>query len=248
MPDLRATFVLFLRRCLAATRAFTRIPIIGSLAEWAQLEPANTAASARHWPGVGVLAGMAACIVFALVSLPLPRGPLSPLVAAVAATIATALLTGGRHEESLARHAGTVALVLVLAAKLALLALLGLHSPAGVLAALVGAHAVSRLFALLLAWSLPPLPGQPADHPLLQQADRSALAAAAAWCVLPLLLMWLAAGLQFTLIALVTGALAFGLLRRRLQRQGGVGVDGIGAAQQICEAAIYLGAAFGVPR
>jgi adenosylcobinamide-GDP ribazoletransferase len=248
VPDLRATFVLFLRRCLAATQAFTRLRIPDSLAVWAQLLPGDAADSARHWPGVGLLAGMAAAVVFAVVSLPLPPGPLSPLVAAVAATIATALLTGARHEESLARHAGTVALVLVLAAKLALLALLGLHSPAGVLAALLGAHAVSRLFALLLARSLPPLPAQAANHPLLQRADRWTLGAAAIWCLVPLLLMLLAGGLKFVLLALVVGALAFGLLRRRFQQQGGVGLDGIGAAQQVCEAAFYLGAAFGVPR
>jgi adenosylcobinamide-GDP ribazoletransferase len=248
VPDLRATLVLFLRRCLAATQAFSRIRVPASLAGWAQLLPADAADSARHWPGVGLLAGMAACIVFALVSLPLPAGPLSPLVAAAAATMAAAWLIAARHEESLARYAGSVALVLVLAAKLALLALLGLHSPAGVLAALLGAQAVSRLFALLLAWSLPPLPAQSADHPLRRRADRSALAAATLWCLVPLLLMLLAGGLKFMLAALVAGAVAFGLLRRRFQREGGVGLDGIGAAQQVCEAAIYLGAAFGAPR
>jgi adenosylcobinamide-GDP ribazoletransferase len=239
--------MLFLRRCLAATQAFSRIRIPASLGGWAQLLPADAADCARHWPGVGLLAGMAAAVVFALVSLPLPPGPLSPLVAAVAAAIATALLTGARHEESLARCAGTVALVLVLAAKLALLALLGLHSAAGLLAALLGAGTVSRLFALLLAWSLPPL-APSANDPLLRRADRSALVAAALWCVVPLLLMLLAGGLRFMLLPLVAGALAFGLLRRRFQRQGGVGLDAIGAAQQVCEAAFYLGAAFGVPR
>ena len=245
---MRAASDLFLRRCFAATRAFTRVPIAGSLAEWAQLQPAHAAAAARHWPGIGVLAGMAAAIAFALVSLPLPRGPFTPLVAAVAASIATALLTGARHEDHLARYAGSVSMVLVLAAKLALLALLGLHSPVGVMAALLGAHALSRLFALLIAWSLPPLPAQPADHPLLQRADRQALAASAIWCVVPLLLMVAAGGLPFMLAALVVGALGFGVLRRRFQQQGGVGLEAIGAAQQICEVAFYLGAAFALPR
>jgi adenosylcobinamide-GDP ribazoletransferase len=248
VPELRNTFVLFLRRCLAATQAFTRIRIPRSLSDWAQLLPVDAADCARHWPGVGLLAGMAAAVVFALVSLPLPPGPLSPLVAAVAAAMATALITGGRHEESLAHHAGTVALVLVLAAKLTLLALLGLHSAAGLLAALLAAGTVSRLLALLLAWSLPPLAGQAGDHPLLKRADRSALIAATLWCVVPLLLMLLAGGAKFVLLALVLAALAFGILRRRLQRNGGVTLDAIGAAQQVCEVAFYLGAAFGVPR
>ena len=245
MPDLRHSSLLFLRRSLAATQAFSRIRIPASLAGWAQLLPADAADSARHWPGVGLLAGMAGCVVFALVSLPLPPGPLSPLVAAVAACMAMALLTGARPEESLGRRAGTVALVLVLAGKLALLALLGLHSPAGVLAALLGAGAVSRLFALLLAWSLPP--ARAADHPFQRRADRQSLLAATLWCTVPLLLMLGAGGARFVLAALVLGAVAFAILRGRLQRRG-VDVDDIGLAQQACELAFYLGAAFGVPR
>jgi adenosylcobinamide-GDP ribazoletransferase len=245
VPDLRQSSLLFLRRCLAATQAFSRIRVPASLAAWAQLLPNDMADSARHWPGVGLVAGMAGCVVFALVSLPLPPGPLSPLVAAVAASIAMALVAGVRAEESLAQWTGTVGLVLVLAAKLALLALLGLHSGVGLLSALLGAAALSRLFALLLAWSLPPR-GR-TDHPLLRRADRSSLLAAALWCVVPLLLMLLAAGPRFLLVPLVTGAFAFAVLRARFQRRG-VAPDDIGFAQQVCEVAVYLGAAFGLPR
>jgi adenosylcobinamide-GDP ribazoletransferase len=247
VPDLRHSSRLFLRRCLAATQAFSRIRIPASLAAWAQLLPHDAADSARHWPGVGLLAGMAGCVVFALVSLPLPPGPLSPLVAAVAACIAMALVGGVRAEESAAHCIGTPGLVLVLAARLALLALLGLHSGVGLLTALLGAAALSRLFALLLAWSLPPR-AQAAGHPLLRRADRGALIAAVLWCVLPLLLMLAAAGTIFLLAPLVVGAVAFAILRARFQRRGGVAPDDIGLAQQVCEVAIYLGAAFGLPR
>nr|WP_283254436.1 adenosylcobinamide-GDP ribazoletransferase [Ramlibacter paludis] len=244
---MRRSSLLFLRRCLAATQAFSRIRIPGSLAAWAQLLPADTADSARHWPGVGLLAGMAGCVVFALVSLPLPPGPLSPLVAAVAASMAMALVAGVRAEESLAHCTGPAGLMLVLAAKLALLALLGLHSGVGLLTALLGAAALSRLFALLVAWSLPPRRPQ-ADHPLLRRADRGALLAACLWCVPPLVLMLLAGGAKFLLLPLVLGTIAFAVLRHRFQRRGGVELDDVGFAQQVCEVAIYLGAAFGLPR
>jgi adenosylcobinamide-GDP ribazoletransferase len=228
VPDFR----LFLRRWLAALRDLTRIPVRGGLAQWADLQPGPVAESSRHEPGAGVVVGMAACMVFAIVSLPLPQGPLSPLVAAVASTIATVLLTGGREERGLARWAeravddpwgGTLTLMLVLAAKLALLAVLAFHSGAGVMAALLAAHAVSRFWPLLLGGT-------------------RAVAIAAAWCLVPLLLMVLAGGLPFVLLPLAASGLVFAVLRKRARQ------DGVHALQQIGEVAFYLGAAFGVPR
>jgi adenosylcobinamide-GDP ribazoletransferase len=251
VPDLRASTDIFLRRCLAAAQAFSRIRLAGKQAEWAQLQGTDLADSARHWPGIGLLAGMAGCLALALVSVPLPQGALSPLVAAVAATIATVALTAAAHEVQLLRDAGVVALVLTLALKLALLGVLGTQSAAGVLAALLAAHPVSRLWALLLAWSLPFSAGAGGEQAtaLRPRPDRAGLVAAAPWCVLPLLLMLVAGGLPFLLLALLASALAFAWLRwRARQRAGGVTLDAVGAAQQIGEAAIYLGAAFGVPR
>lgn len=231
----------FLGRCLAATRDFSRIPVPASA------PPQDAAGNARHWPGVGLVLGLAAALVFALVSLPLPAGALSPLVAAIAATGVTVLLTDSRHENELLRQAGTVGLVLVLAAKLALLAVIGAHSPAGVLAALLAAQVVSRLWALLLAWSLPPAtPARDAKHPLREPADRGALGAGLLWCLVPAALMVLATGVPFLLFALLASGVAFAELRRRAR--GGVTLDAVGTAQQLCEVAFYLGAAFGVPR
>jgi len=228
----------FLRRCAAALHAFTCLPV-------AAPAPDDARACARHWPGVGFAAGMVAALAFTLVALPLPRGPLSPLVAAAASTLATGWLVGLRQEESLLRTSGTLALVLAIAAKLALLGVLGLHAPAGVLAALVAAHASSRFLALLLAWSLPRRQAelQPRGHPFAQAADRRALGVAAAWCVVPWLLMLLAGGAWFLLLAVVVAAIAFALLRQRLQRQP-LTPDAIHAARQVLEIAFYLGAAF----
>lgn len=223
---------LFLRRWLAALAGATRIPVTGSLGTWADLQPEIAAESARHLPGVGVVVGMAACMVFAIVSLPLPLTPLSPLVAGIACIVASVLLTGGRHERGLARWAaggepwgGTLALLLVLAAKLALLGVLGLQSAAGVMAALLAGHTVSRFWPLLLTGT-------------------RALAIAALWCVVPLSLMLLAGGLPFLLLALVASGAAFAVLRKRLREAP----DGVHAMQQVGEVAFYLGAAFGVGR
>lgn len=184
-------------------------------------------------------------------SLPLPQGPLAPLVAAVVATAVTALLTGALHERAAQRCAGVPGLVLLLAGKLALLALLGLHSPAGVMAALVAGHAVSRFWPLLLAASLPqvgPDSGEP-EAALARPLEPRGLATAAAWCGVPLLLMVLAGGVAFLLLALATSGAAFAWLRARYRaRQHGFTLDGLGFAQQLCECAFYLGAAFGVGR
>ena len=236
--------------CLAAVQAFSRIPVRASIVGSTQWESQH-AACARHWPAVGLLAGVASALAFVLVSLPLPQGAMTPLVAAVAAAMASAWLTGARQEDSLARQAGQVALMLALAGKLVLLALLGLHAPAAALAALLAAQTVSRFLALLLAWSLPAAQAElrEREHPFAQPANRRALAVAAAWCVVPLVLMLLADGFPFTFWALLMAVIAFGLLRRRIARRDRpFTIDAVGAAQQACELAFYLGAAFGVGR
>ena len=242
---------LFLRRCLAATQAFTRIPVTGSLATWADVQPDLAAGSARHFPGVGLVIGMAACVMFALISLPLPQGPLTPFVAAVAATITTVLLTGALHEESALRHTGVIRLLLLLAAKLSLLAVLGHHSPAGVMAALLAAHAVSRFWPVLLACSLPHIDPEidAAVSPLAQAVDKRGLLVAGAWCIVPLALMVPASGVLFLLLPLLASGAAFVVLRARLRaRLRGFTLDNLGFTQQVTEACFYLGAAFGVSR
>lgn len=249
---------LFLRRYLAALHSFTRIPLRGGLTAWTDLEPDTLRGAARHFPGVGLLVGMVACVVFAVVSIPLPEGPLSPFVAAAVATFATVLLTGARHESALGRFAAALetgappgtfaplALVLVLALKLGLLAVLGHQSAPGVLAALLAGHAVSRFWPLLLATVLPPV-GAGSAGPLAGPVERRALLVAGLWCVPPLALMVLAEGVAFVLLAVIASGLAMiALGRHAARRLQGRTADSLGATQQAAEAAFYLGAAFGV--
>src|SRR4030095_11051840 len=94
--------VSFLRQYLIAVQSFTRMPVTGALAQWAGFSPELLRASAAHFPGVGWLAGLLACTVFAVLGLALPDSPYAPVVAAVGCTIATVWLTGGSHEKGLA--------------------------------------------------------------------------------------------------------------------------------------------------
>jgi len=259
----------FMRHYLLAVQYFTRVPVTGSLAGWIGFTPDMLRASAPHFPGVGWLVGMAAAVAFAVLSLGLPDGPFTPLAAAVGCTIATVLLTGAFHEDGLADLAdglggsadrdralaimkdsrlgsfGALALALALAAKVCLIAVLA-FLPGAVLTALLAAHTVSRFWPLVLVHTLPHIgeAGGSKSKPLADRIERRALAVAAGWCVVPLALMALAHGLGFMLTAVVASALALWAMRSWLQRrlQGFTG-DGLGATQQVCEIAFYLGAA-----
>lgn len=264
MQRVLANFTLFLRHYLVALQFFTRLPVTGPAAQWTGFGPELLRASAPHFPGVGLLVGLAACLVFAVVSLGLPDGPVAPLAAAAFSTAATALLTGAFHEAGLADTAdglapqpartgafGALALVLVVGAKLALLAVLAAHSAAGVIVALLAGHAVSRFWPLVLVHTLAHVGGEATgrSQPLADRLDRRGLAIAGLWCAVPLLLMVAADGVPFLVLALALSAGAlFGLrawLRHRIQGFTG---ESLGAAQQVCEVAFYLGAAFGLGR
>ena len=263
----------FLRQYLVAVQFFTRVPVTGTLAQWTNYSPEMLRASAAHFPGVGWLVGVVACFIFAAVGLLLPHGPLSPLVAAIACTIATVLLTGAFHEDGLADVAdglggsadrdralaimkdsrlgtyGVVALVLVIAMKVSLLGVLASQSEAGVLIALFAAHAVSRFAPLGIVQQLTHVgdPDTSKSKPLADRIGRRELWIAFAWCVPPLLLALAVRGIAFTLLPLLLAAAAWWLMKNLFARrlQGFTG-DCLGATQQVCEVAFYLGAA--IPR
>jgi adenosylcobinamide-GDP ribazoletransferase len=259
-----------LREYLLAVQFFTRLPITGPLAQWVGYSPELLRASAAHFPGVGWLVGIAACASFAVVSLALPNGLFTPMAAAVGCTIATVLMTGGFHEDGLADVAdglggsaereraleimkdsrvgayGAMALVLVLLAKVSLLAVLATHSPAAVLAALLAGHVLSRFWPLLVVRLLPHV-GDTAtskSKPLADSIERKTLAVALAWCVIPLVLAAFVQGVWFVLGGAIAGGLVLlALLRWFKRRLQGFTGDCLGATQQLGEIAFYLGAA-----
>ncbi len=260
----------FLRHYLLAVQFFTRIPVTGAVAHWVGYSPVMLRASAGHFPGVGVLVGaVVALATLGLLQL-LPPSPLAPLVAAALGTVLSVLLTGGFHEDGLADVAdglggsseresallimkdsrvgafGAMALVLALLTKVALLALLGSVDVGLMAVALFAAHVCSRTWPLLLIRLLPHV-GDAAgskSKPLADQISGASLVVAGCWfTAASLLVVWLTQGVAWwaPLVASVLGALWMGrLFWRRLQGFTG---DCLGATQQVCELAFYLGLA-----
>jgi adenosylcobinamide-GDP ribazoletransferase len=262
----------FVRHYLLALQFFTRIPVTGRLARWVGYSPRMLRASAAHFPGVGLLVGAWAALVYGALALGLPDTAWTPLVAAVLSTAATVLLTGAFHEDGLADVAdglggsaerqraleimkdsrvgafGVLAVVLALLAKAALLALLGSVGWQLAGAGLLAAHVASRAWPLLLIRLLPHVgdAAQSKSKPLADQIGAAGLLVALAWALVGLALAgaWLLDATDL-LAALAASGLAFlwmwRLFSRRLQGFTG---DCLGATQQVCELAFYLGLAW----
>jgi adenosylcobinamide-GDP ribazoletransferase len=247
---LRDSFSLFQRDFALALRHYTGLRTTAVDVDLAAPEDATTGLLA-HLPGVGWLVGLAGCLLFALVSLPLRDNPWSVAVAAVASTIATVLLTGALHESALYRRAetlegrlpgaatssglGSLALLLVLAAKFVLLAALAAASEAAIMATLFAGHVFSRFVPVAVAhWTTP------------AQVDRRALRTAALWVVVPLALLVPAGGLALLIVPLVVAGLAvYALLHFLRRRRTAFDDTVVGTVQQVCEVAFYLGAVMG---
>ncbi|WP_295855851.1 adenosylcobinamide-GDP ribazoletransferase [uncultured Xylophilus sp.] len=260
----------FVRHWLLALQFFTRIPVTGRLAAWVGFSPAMLRAAAAHFPAIGWIAAAVACGAYAGAVALWGNGPLVPLAAAVACTAATAWLTGAFHEDGLADVAdglggsadreraleimkdsrigsyGALALVLAVAAKVALLGVLGGHGLAAVLTALAGAQVVSRFWPLLIVRTLPHVgdTARSKSKPLADQISGGALVIAFSWCCVPLALVLLAQGALFLGASLAASGAALWWMRRGfVRRLGGFTGDCLGAVQQVCEIAFYLGAA-----
>jgi adenosylcobinamide-GDP ribazoletransferase len=162
---------------------------------------------------------------------------------------------------------GVLAVVLAFLAKVALLALIGSVSLLWMLLGIFAAHVVSRTWPLLLIRLMPHV-GDAAgskSKPLADQISTGSLVVAGIWCfmaIAPVGIAFIAIHsgvnigwslaepslLLVLLLPLVGGLLASGvgfvymgrLLWRRLHGFTG---DGLGATQQVCEIAFYLGLA-----
>lgn len=265
-----------LRHFLLAVQFFTRIPVTGRCADWVGFSPAMLQASAAHFPGVGWVVAAVAALVYGTLHLLFGPQPYAALVCAALSTAATVVLTGGFHEDGLADVAdglggsadrgraldimkdsrigafGAMALCLALASKLALLAMLGHRGLAVALAALAGAHVVSRFWPLLLVRTLPHVGNEATSKskPLADRITLGALLAAGCWAAPALVLAAWLLGPAPALAALGASGVAAWVLRawfaRRLQGFTG---DCLGAVQQVAEIAFYLGcaAAAGTP-
>ncbi|MCG3781720.1 adenosylcobinamide-GDP ribazoletransferase [Delftia acidovorans] len=260
-----------LRHFVLAVQFFSRIPVTGRLAAWAGWSPQLQHASVAHLPGVGWLVGAWGAACLAATGWLLAPSPWMPLVAAVLSTVATLWLTGGLHEDGLADVAdglggfvpperaleimkdsrlgayGAMALVMALLAKLSLVALLvDIHVQWAALL-LCSIHVLSRMAPLALMQCLPYV-GQAAHSKALHAAGRPlaarGLGAAILWCLPALALTGWLGGLPLVIGLVLPGALATAAMVRWLRRRlGGMTGDCLGAAQQVCELAMLLGAA-----
>lgn len=258
----------FLRHYLLALQFFTRVPVTGRLASWVGYSPEMLRASAAHFPGVGWLVGAICASLALLLEAGLPALPMAGLVAAVLVTIASVLLTGAFHEDGLADVVdglggspersraleimkdsrvgafGALALMLVLLLKLALLALLWSAGPWLMAGALFTAHVVSRFYPLLLVRGMRHVgdEGRSKSKPLADQITTRSLVAAMSWTGAAVALV----AMSMPSLALPGPLLASTLaclwmwrwFARRLQGFTG---DCLGATQQVCEVAFYLG-------
>ena len=153
---------------------------------------------------------------------------------------------------------GAIAIVMALLVKVALVAQLASMDEGLMCAGLFLAHVVSRTWPLLLIRLLPHV-GDAAgskSKPLADQISLPALAVAWVWCIAAfVLVVWLQESLQWVVSAelaanfeaglvgaLAASALAFVWMGRWFAKrlQGFTG-DCLGATQQICELAFYLG-------
>ncbi|MCW7537557.1 adenosylcobinamide-GDP ribazoletransferase [Aquabacterium sp. A7-Y] len=249
-----------LRLLLVGWQFLTRVPLPPPLLRWLGYEADWLHASARHFPLIGGLVGMAGAAVLAATA-PLFGAP----VAAGLSMAATLWLTGGFHEDGWADTCdglggsavreraleimkdsrigayGAMGLVLMLGLKWASLAAL----PVGLaVVALPLAHAASRTVAVsLIRWlpyagDLASAKAKPLSRRLSTAGWLVTLAWAACFGVLAVL-----AGLpaQSSGAALLACAGA-GLATRRwfARRLGGYTGDCLGAAQQLAELGVYL--------
>ncbi|MFZ2302149.1 MAG: adenosylcobinamide-GDP ribazoletransferase [Gallionella sp.] len=250
-----------LRSFLTAIQFFTRIPVpawVGHSAQ--QLEQA-----ARYFPLVGVCVGALAAAVLWL------GAQVLPLTLAVGLSMAASILaTGAFHEDGLSDFAdgmggghsrekilaimkdshigayGAISLVLVLLLKYqALLALCGAQPPILVVAALIAAHAISRLMAtsIMLTQRYIRDDDSARAKPAAQQISPLSFAIALLTGLAALGILFAAGAHMATLLTAIGAALLMrAYLAWRLQKRlGGYTGDCLGAVQQLSELAFYLG-------
>ena len=236
---------------LTAVGFFTRIPVPMK----ADFRESDLNHSTRYFPLVGLLIGGVAALAYTLVAEVLPRE-----LAILASMAATIYVTGAFHEDGLTDAIdglgggwekqqvltimqdsrigsfGAVGIFLALLAKYEALA----HTfPALIPVAMICGHALSRFAAVLVMVTQPYVKPQGKAKPLATQLGKGELALAAVFGIGPLLL--LAPKLLVTLVPVIIVWCWFSYkLRKRL---GGYTGDCLGAMQQLCELAFYVGVA-----
>lgn len=237
---------------LAAIGFFTRIPI----AMKADFNESDLNHAARYFPLVGVVIGAVAALVYTLASEILPKE-----LAILASMGATIWVTGAFHEDGLTDAIdglgggwekeqvltimqdsrigsfGAVGLFLILLAKFEALAHI---YPALIVVVLIAAHALSRFAAVLVITTQAYVKPKGKAKSLATKMSAGELALAALFGLGPLLLL----APKLLLVTVVPMAIVWCWFSYTLKRRlGGYTGDCLGAMQQLCELAFYLGVA-----
>jgi adenosylcobinamide-GDP ribazoletransferase len=237
------------RLFITALMFFTRIPC----ARWAGSSEEDLNGASKYFPLVGILIGIAAAAVYLIAMEVFPLE-----LAILLSMAATLLLTGAFHEDGLADAAdglgggwgkeqvltimqdsrlgsyGALTIFMALLIKFQALAHL---NPTLIPIALVAGHALSRFCAVLVISSQQYVRASGKTKPLATRLSMGGLVIAALCGLAPLALLS-----PFMLWSLVPVALIWLWFSRLLQRRlGGYTGDCLGAMQQLCELAFYLG-------
>lgn len=239
---------------LLAVQFLTRLPLPADVGYSA----ARMAATPRWHPGVGVLVGALAGLIYALTA-----PVLTPLLAALVSTAAGLLLTGCFHEDGFADACdglgggttreraleimrdsrlgtyGAAGLGLMLAAKVLAL---GSLPPAAVPVVLVAGHAASRASSVLVLATSIYVRDHGTGKPVADGIGQGGLGFALATGALAMF----AVALVLPAVAVAGGALGLVAghvaMRSRFERRlGGYTGDCLGAVQQTSEVGLYLG-------
>jgi adenosylcobinamide-GDP ribazoletransferase len=155
---------------------------------------------------------------------------------------------------------GAIALVLILLSKVSLLAMIGDVNPSVMLLGIFLAHVASRTFPLLLIRLLPHVGdiGSSKSKPLADQISLKSILFAFLWLFLVIASVFIAC-VAMEIIAfdeafeiflagfvLASGAFVY-MWRMFAKRLQGFTGDCLGATQQVCEVAFYLGLALSLP-
>jgi len=251
------------RYFLLAIGFFTRIPV----PDFADFQQVELNQSAKYFPLIGIIVGLAGAISFYLASLVFPQA-----IAVLISMATTIYLTGAFHEDGLADSAdgigggngreqiltimqdsrlgtyGAIALFLMLFAKFQTLNLL---HPTFIPLILVAAHALSRLCAVWMMATASYVKHTGKAKPLATQISISYLILANLFGLLPYLtIIGLLAYNHHELLVIFN----FGLMTflpvlaswfwwraKLLKNLGGYTGDSLGATQQITELVFYVG-------
>ncbi|MDR2875066.1 MAG: adenosylcobinamide-GDP ribazoletransferase [Methylobacillus sp.] len=239
------------RLFFTALMFFTRIPC----GRFAGASQDDLDGSSRWFPWIGILVGAVGAGVYWVAQRFFPQE-----IAVLLSMAATVLLTGAFHEDGLADAAdglgggwdkeqilvimqdsrlgsyGALTLFMALLLKFQTLAHM---SPMLLPFALIAGHALSRFCALLVMATQEYARPNGKAKPLATRLSKSGLLIAAIGGLAPLAAFWHAPHLLWALIPVALIWLWFA--RKLKHRLGGYTGDCLGAMQQLCELAFYLG-------